>query len=338
MWGRGWGYKWGMIIAGIDEAGYGPLLGPLVVSATAFEVPGGGLPTEVERLPCLWTMMKGAVAKKGGGGKAGRILIADSKVVHNLTDGDKMLERGVLAMLRCVGEGGGVGNLAGLLEKLGCANHELGGHPWYGRCERAVPRWCDGGDLAIVGNMLRGAMSAAKVSVVSMRTAVVAEGHFNRLVSGTNNKASALVSITLGHLWDLHQRFGERGLVVGVDKQGGRDHYTQLLLRTFPEAQLKVIMEAGEGSSYLVQETGRQTVVHFREKGETHFLPTALASMTCKYLREMLMEAFNGWWGERISGLKPTAGYYQDGMRWLGEVEPHLGRLGVLRGDLVRCR
>ena len=30
-----------MILAGIDEAGYGPLLGPLVVSATAFELGRG---------------------------------------------------------------------------------------------------------------------------------------------------------------------------------------------------------------------------------------------------------------------------------------------------------
>src|SRR3954467_7659854 len=87
-----------MIIAGIDEAGYGPLLGPLVVSASAFELPGDSadLPTNVEALPCMWRLLKGAVAKKAPA-KKGRLLIADSKVVHNLTDGKKLLERGVLA-------------------------------------------------------------------------------------------------------------------------------------------------------------------------------------------------------------------------------------------------
>ncbi len=135
---------------------------------------------------------------------------------------------------------------------------------------------------------------------------------------------------------------------MGVDKQGGRDHYTHLLLRTFPEAQLRVLQESDAASSYLLHEAaaggpsgdagGRRTVIHFREKGETHFLPTALASMICKYLREMCMEAFNAWWCARIAGLKPTAGYYQDGSRWLRDVEPHLRRLSVRREDLVRCR
>ena len=35
-------------------------------------------------------------------GAPGRLLVADSKVVHNLTDGTKLLERGVLAFLHCL--------------------------------------------------------------------------------------------------------------------------------------------------------------------------------------------------------------------------------------------
>jgi hypothetical protein len=39
-----------------------------------------------------------------------------------------------------------------------------------------------------------------------------------------------------------------------------------------------------------------------------------------------------------VAGLRPTAGYYQDGTRWLLDVAPHLGRLGVAREMLVRVR
>jgi hypothetical protein len=84
--------------------------------------------------------------------------------------------------------------------------------------------------------------------------------------------------------------------------------------------------------------TQRRTLIQFREKGETAFLPTALASMVCKYLRELCMHSFNDWWCRQIAGLRPTAGYYQDGSRWLVDVEPHLSRLGVKRESLVRVR
>jgi hypothetical protein len=82
----------------------------------------------------------------------------------------------------------------------------------------------------------------------------------------------------------------------------------------------------------------RRTMIYFQEKGETVFFPTALASMMCKYLRELCMHSFNTWWCGRIEGLRPTAGYYLDGSRWLIDVEPHLERLGVAREMLVRVR
>ena len=345
-----------MIIAGIDEAGYGPLLGPLVVSATAFQVPGP-MPEESDALPCLWQLLKAAVAKKTPVRK-GRLLIADSKVVHNLSDGDKFLERGVLAFMRTLPANNANPEPAtqnselkthdsltahALMERFGCTNHELPSHPWYAPQTLGLPWLAEPGDLAIATNMLQSALARANVQTLCMRTAVVSERRYNRLVGNTNNKASALVSITFTHLYHLHQAYGHLGLVVGVDKQGGRDHYTRLLLQTFPEAQLKVLLESEIASSYLLHEAGpngsaRRTLIHFREKGESHFLPTALASMVCKYLRELCMHNFNTWWCAQIAGLRPTAGYHQDGTRWLLDVEPHLARLGISRDLLVRIR
>lgn len=332
-----------MILAGIDEAGYGPLLGPLVVSATAFDIKGAPAPLEIDALPCLWKLLKSAVAKKSPA-KKGRLLIADSKVVHNLTDGDKLLERGVLAFLRCslAQDSAHPATLAALLDSCACPNHELAHHPWYAPHTDTLPWLADPGDLAISSNMLAAALASANVRPLALRTAVVSERHFNRLVGGTNNKASALVSITLAHLYHLHTAYGHLGLVVGIDKQGGRDHYTALLLQSFPDAQLKVLLESEGASSYLLSEPSplgpRTTVIHFREKSERHFLPTALASMLCKYLRQLCMHSFNTWWCSQISGLKPTAGYYLDGSRWLLDVEPHLPRLGIPREALVRIR
>ncbi|MCL2647534.1 MAG: hypothetical protein FWD61_11105 [Phycisphaerales bacterium] len=345
-----------MIIAGIDEAGYGPLLGPLVVSATAFELGGVPLPVDAEEIPDLWHMLRVAVSKKAPA-KKGRVLVADSKVVNHLTDGTKLLERGVLAFLRCYGRGGGGTGVDGaawngltanrLMAIFSCTNHELAAHPWYSPDHLTIPWLAEAGDLGIAANMLSDAMEKAGVKTVCMRTAVVSEKAFNRLVDGTHNKASSLVSITLSHLYHLHMTFGHQGLLVGVDKQGGRDHYTQLLLRSFPEAELKVMQESEAVSTYLLTEAagrggcsspGRRTLICFREKGESAFFPTALASMLCKYLRELCMHNFNMWWCEQIMGLRPTAGYHSDGIRWLSDVEPHLERLGIRREMLVRSR
>jgi hypothetical protein len=53
----------------------------------------------------------------------------------------------------------------------------------------------------------------------------------------------------------------------------------------------------------------------FRMNGE-RFLPTALASMTAKYLRELAMRAFNEFWCARLPDLRPTAGYPADSHRF----------------------
>jgi hypothetical protein len=50
------------------------------------------------------------------------------------------------------------------------------------------------------------------------------------------------------------------------------------------------------------------------------FMPTALASMTAKYLRELSMKAFNEFWRAHIPELKPTAGYYRDAWRFKKEI------------------
>lgn len=318
------------IIAGIDEAGYGPLLGPLVVSAAAIEVPNAALDQ------CLWTFLHGSVTQKIST-RDKRLAIADSKRLYQRQEGLERLERGVLGALHawqalpdCLGDY--VGAIAPE------AAWALGAHPWYQDLSMQIPSACEAGGLRIAGVRLRNDLEAAGGRVAGMWSEILPEEKYNRMVKGTDNKAVVLLGLTLRLVQRMADAFPNRDIVIHVDKQGARDHYARDLLRSFDGRQLRVIEEGADCSAYEL--TGRAGTwrISFRKGGEDKSLVTALASMISKYTREMLMGCFNRWWNERLPTLTPTAGYYTDGMRFLNDVSPHLARLGVRRDQLVRER
>ena len=76
-------------VVGIDEAGYGPNLGPLVQAAVALRLPDGD--------PSGWESLR-PVVRRCGEKADGRLLIDDSKAVYT-RHGLAALERGVQAAL-----------------------------------------------------------------------------------------------------------------------------------------------------------------------------------------------------------------------------------------------
>ncbi|MEY4841715.1 MAG: hypothetical protein RJA12_439, partial [Planctomycetota bacterium] len=90
-------------------------------------------------------------------------------------------------------------------------------------------------------------------------------------------------------------------------------------------------------SHYELREGRGSLRVHFETEADARHLPVALSSMTAKYLRELRMARLNAFFAERLPGLAPTAGYVQDGRRFLAEIEPLLASAGVQRDALVRA-
>lgn len=325
------------VYAGIDEAGYGPLLGPLVVGRSIFAIPNlpGGPDTPPPR---LWQRLNKAVCRDLTGRK-GRIAVNDSKKLNTSAAGIKHLEVGCLAFAALSGR-----NPACMSDWLTClgetCHQRLEDLPWYAPDDampwNPLPTVATEGEIAVARSLLRSTAKRIGVEVPDMGAAVVLEDCFNEMLAATRSKAATsftFVSRHLRHVWD---EYGQHQPFVAVDRQGGRTSYRELLALAFPEAAITVEQEAPNLSAYHLNARGRAMTVHFMVEAEQSHMPVALASMISKYTRELFMARFNAWFCARLPHIAPTAGYATDGRRFFNEIQPHLSKLGIAGHALCR--
>lgn len=323
-----------MILAGIDEAGYGPLLGPLVVGCCAFEIADADPKLDP---PCLWKRLRKLVSKTRS--RDGRkIHVNDSKLVYSPSQGIKELERSILALATAWQSADD--DLLAFLRRVSsdCVN-DLQAYAWYQSFDgESFPVSQDAMSVQLLANGLRAEMQRMQAGCVYLAARVLAERQLNHQFDATRNKSSVLFSTTAIHLDRLLRNFGEKGLVVYCDQQGGRHRYGQLLQTMLEDWHLESVDESDAGSAYQLSRRGHVVRVIFCEKAEAKCMPVAIASMLSKYLRETLMHRFNAFWKKHLPDLNPTAGYYGDGARFLTDIAGKRRELGIADADLVRSR
>jgi ribonuclease HII len=318
------------ILAGIDEAGFGPVLGPLAVTGVAFRVPDAQLGR------CLWkTLCETCTDRSTRAGR--RLVITDSKKLYRSRGSLGPLERAALVMLAAGGHR--PSSWRALLDLVAPeASGVLDQYTWYRNTDIPLPLGGEVGDVGTQANAVRKDGRDHGIELVGVCSELLPAGHFNRLVRNTRNKAVVLLGLILRVVDRIMRSAPGERVRLYVDRLGGRTHYRDALMAALGGYDLYVLEESPTRSAYRLVRSSRTCEVAFVTGGDARHFPVALASVYSKYLRELQMHVFNKYWCGQIEGLRPTAGYYTDAQRWLQEAAAGINCRSVDRGMLVRQR
>lgn len=334
------------LVIGLDEAGYGPNLGPLLVGGSAWLVPEKL--TETEFSEAFYK----SFSAKGWSLGCQHIPLGDSKKLYQSGGGLQSLEAGLLALLHTLGpipsspspSSPLASDLAALLRYVTDSHDERDLQsdwklPWYQDLSSFQVPGCpelSEDEISRLAIEAFGALASSGIQLVAIRASLVSEPEFNRRVLRLGSKGQLLSEATLDLASRMLCDFPGTPIDIFCDRQGGRKNYLPLLLEWMPDQWFIETERNSIRCSY--RSTSQPTIqIHFTVRGDS-FPATALASMAAKYLRERLMESFNAFWQSECQGLKPTAGYPVDAKRFRDEILPKANRLSLDETLWWRCR
>jgi ribonuclease HII len=302
-----------MWVVGIDEAGYGPNLGPLAQAAVAVPLPDDD--------PAGWKALKKRVRRCRHKDDS-RLLIDDSKKVY-AKGGFAALERGAACGLNLTHS-----RFADLIAShvLPALHGDLHGEHWF-QAEHPLP--CEAWDR-----------DASPFDTAAATVNLMPTARFNRICDQCGSKGAVLawgvielIPATLAKLPDDGQP-----VAIHCDKQGGRNFYSAMLQQAFPDGWVVAECESADESRYQIDFLPRSVTVTFRPRADGDSIAVALASMLCKWLREVCMRQFNGFWMKHVPGIEPTAGYPGDARRFYDLIRPVMDKLGLNEEHVWRKR
>ncbi|MCS7020784.1 MAG: hypothetical protein NZ703_14585 [Gemmataceae bacterium] len=307
-------------VVGIDEAGYGPVLGPLVQAAVVVRLPAED--------PSGWQTLQSLIRRVAEPADH-RVLIDDSKQVYGRY-GWSALECGVARtlhwskqpLLQWLMRQGVAGTVAALKKEPWFQPQET--YPeedWPPLTEEPFPVWA--------------------------RVRILTPAVFNWACDQLGNKAE-----TLGQGWielvrslftvtadqpSLSRADGQDVLILS-DKLGGRHYYAGLVAACFPHLWVTPLQEGAVESRYCLEEDERRIMVCFQPEAESQSVAVALASMLAKYVREICMRQFNRYWQRLLPDLPCTSGYLPHARHWYTRIVPFLRQQGLRADDVWRRR
>jgi ribonuclease HII len=315
-------------IVGIDEAGYGPNLGPLVMTAVALRAPDDLADAN------LWRLLKKAV-RRSTSKDARRPMIDDSKAVYSTAKGIGDLELGVLATVlnTLVSEP----TLSGCLELLARdALEDLHLENWYVG-QRRLPVRVDSVRCARAAERFGRECSEHRLEWRFARSSIVCPARFNAWLDHWGSKG-AILGQALAPLLRMVRVVDDTDepIDIRIDKHGGRNRYAALLQDAIGDGMVICLEESADLSRYRVLGLEREIAVTFQPRADSEHFCVALASMVSKYIRELLMMDFNDFWTAAVPGLKPTAGYPGDSSRFYEDIRPAALKLQIPQTALWR--
>ena len=335
-------------IMGVDEAGLGPNLGPLVIASSVWSCERG---VDHNRLQEM--LEPSFQAKKlARSGPHVFIPLGDSKQLYQSGMTTDSLAVAVVTLLRLAME-----NQNPLMEKslrkIGTEDESLDESLRAGQkftidsyddvmgltgalesvsdeARATLPWYCDGekdaiGEVIVDSEWDKVAaqgLCEARVGFHGMKAKMIDEIQFNQqlLKQGGKGKLLSVSSLELVRevLAMLPLCAGDE-LEIYCDRHGGRQRYHELLSVIFPEYFFWIEKESPQESIYSTKQDDIAIRIRFTVGGDSH-PPTALASMLAKWLREICMTRFNRFWLDRFPEVKPTAGYPVDAKRFVEEL------------------